>query len=95
MEAKDTVITNKRYYEIGEACNWSQGCSGVPAYIEKSFLEQAETTWKLAFKEGIKEVVEWTERNITFFSDKDTAIWQAKLKEWALTNARLQERNEP
>ncbi|KKK91216.1 hypothetical protein LCGC14_2715170, partial [marine sediment metagenome] len=46
MNAEDTVLRNR---------NWKR----VHIDIESELEDQAEATWPIAYKEGIKEVVEW------------------------------------
>ena len=95
MEAKDTVMSNgvKRQFRIllrkptGDCSRWD---------IENMLLKQAEITWPIAFKAGIKEMVEWAEHNLFYIaleydgtpvlklqSDEHRSAekWQAKLKE--------------
>ena len=48
--------------------------------------KQAKITGDIAFKAGIKEVIEWMKTNLKEEYDEFSiwSIWQAKLKEWGI-----------
>ena len=81
MEAKDTLMTFKEQTEEMKTAKVKPGC-----LVRK----QAEITWDIAFKAGIKEVVDWvmkyrseTTREFMGFT-MSRVEWQANLKEWGL-----------
>lgn len=79
MEAKDTVMSDEQIYQASFG-----KCSIMEA--------QAEITAPVFFEEGrkagIKEVVEWINKNATDIKCSGVMLtflikmWQAKLKEW-------------
>ena len=92
MDWKDTVIKTEEHSES----IWCPHCSGefgIETYIETTREEQAE----ISFKAGVKEVVDWIEKNSEEYQDSDPgchyyvifkqieiSIWQDKLKEWGI-----------
>ena len=89
MEAKDTVATTGELclmvcLEHREATLESKNCGGLDCDVCQ-LTKQAE----ISFKAGIREVVGWIE-DWAFWdnlSDDIHTEWQAKLKEWGVTDA--------
>ena len=71
MEAKDTLMTFKEQTEEMKTAKVKPGC-----LVRK----QAEITWDIAFKAGIKEVVEKMNEILGATSGK----WREQLKEWGI-----------
>jgi len=65
MKAEDTVMDGKQMYEIGEASNWFQGCSGVPEYQIDLLEAQAEITFNLRTEDILKQLEEFNHRGLT------------------------------
>ncbi len=104
MKASETVIKGavRQTLEI----NWSNSITGhllgwqvtlepnaqdkVDAWIKGIRLEQAEITWSIAEKEGMKEVVDYVLAHRETEMNKYGNIyikpdeWRAKLKEWGI-----------
>ena len=75
IEAKDTVIKMK----------WMS--IAVAKDQNALLLKQALTTWDIAFKAGIGEVVEWlkdSRANGDFVLDFESDWWLNRLKEWGI-----------
>lgn len=81
MEAKDTVI--------------KLNCGGILSDIEVEYYNrgaaaQAEITWDIAEKEGMRRVVEWVEKHSHCGSAGGASScvatweWRAQLKDWGL-----------
>ena len=77
MKAKDTVMKELVYD------------SGLVVKFSITEREIAETQAEVSFEAGIKEVVDWMEKNPVrwFFNTNETAKsyeakWQKQLKEW-------------
>ena len=84
MEAKDTVLT-----ETELKC--FLGNDIVVGKQAKQCLErQTEITWDIAFKAGIREVVEWIMRYRSESTREFVCLtlgkeaWQTQLKEWGI-----------
>lgn len=90
MEAKDTVMSGAEMWNVTVGTSfWSE--ERKRREVAKA---QAEITWPIAFKAGIREVVEWIKTQqlpkeyqaeeyigLSVIPDK---FWQAKLKEWGI-----------
>ncbi len=93
MEAKDTVMEDTWMDMVVPSVLFG-GRRGKVDVLEK-IQAQAEVTWDIAEKEGMKKVVEWMNENCLGCStntpcntDKylglDEESWQVQLKEWGL-----------
>lgn len=86
MEAKDTVMSDEQIYTVGKP--YADGEFWVVDYDRGIAKAQAE----LSFKVGIKQVVEWVERNSESdgenpqeFSVFPEMVWQAQKKDWGVS----------
>ena len=67
MNAKDTIMSEDRIWEIQQGnCFW-----GDKEKSQAVAEAQAESTWDIALKAGIKEVVEWVKDKLV---DEDNPI---------------------
>ena len=87
MKAKDTVMKASELISIQRvqeaAGTYDNPRLPLALAVAKA---QAEITWDIAHKAGIREVVEWIE-NRSILANRGTAHgqeWQAKLKEWGI-----------
>ena len=94
MEAKDTVMSGKEIDKLVNTFAKTAGYNNARTVEQVVAFSQAE----ISFKEGMKEVVEWIEKNgnyaetshdSTMSSGEDIfgvapMDWQAKLKEWGI-----------
>ena len=70
---KDSVVSC--YTELSEI---------IEGFVESERREQAEITWPVAEKEGMRKVVEWIKETGTYWIYKDSERLQAKLEEWGI-----------
>ena len=79
MKAEDTVMSWEGIRIVLQEQD-KKGQHDNMFRLEAIAQAQAEITWDLAFKAGIKEVVEWMKTYATY--PHTIEQWQAKLKEW-------------
>ncbi len=82
MEAKDTVLSKEQL----DAIDLKNAESNFIDALYDTARQQAE----ISFKAGIKEVVDWVNKNVAWRPDApyksaiDMDDWKAKVKEWGI-----------
>ncbi len=87
MEAKDTVIKTEPHSATASCPHCGEEL-GQGSLVESIRSEQAEITWLIAEREGMRKVVEHlkTDKDIGFLMQVYFDFkGRAKLKEWGLT----------
>ena len=88
MEAKDTVMRDQEIRDVmanAREDGQEYGDDGEPLPERRVAKDQAEITWSIAEKAGIRKVVEWVNskgnivNNCRCVWEED---WQIQVKEW-------------
>jgi len=96
MEAKDTVMNSSILNNVAHSETILDGVGLWERRFRAIAEAQAEISFPLGEKQGIKKVVEWVKDNELYWRSVSTTnhdyyiplsladVWQAKLKEWRI-----------